>query len=71
MEQGAMIPAYLQEKPSFLRGLGAVMDLTASSALYHYYLNQHSDFEALRSDWYQIGADIHRAMLTHDREVHG
>lgn len=60
-----MTPAYLQEKPSFLKGLGSVLDLSASGALYHYYLNQHNDFEALRSDWYQIGKDIHQATLTH------
>ncbi len=60
--------ALLFARPSFIEGMGRMMDFHGSMSEYNYSSEGHTaDNRAIRSDWLRIGADMRFAMSEFDR----
>ena len=58
-----------QKHPSFFDGVASLVDMSKNASRYHHNMSgQEADREALRADWYAIGADLWRAVRQHERK---
>jgi len=59
-------------EPSFLEGVGSVLDLGATMQDFSALENERTaDMEAMRNDWRKIGDDMRLAMEEHERSAAG
>jgi len=58
-----------QKHPSFLDGLASLVDMSPNASRYHQNKSgEEADSEALRADWYAIGADLWQAVRQYERK---
>ena len=56
--------SFLYAQPSFLEGVGRILDLGNNLQMYNYSESgQEADARALRADWRAVGDDLRRAVL--------
>ena len=54
---------FLFARPSFLRGMGSVLNIGAVGKIYNYSDSiEEADMKALQSDWKIIGNDMRKAL---------
>jgi len=57
-----------KRKPSFLGGFGSIIDLSGPISKYNYTThNATADYEAIKSDWEQVGNDMRHAIKEYER----
>ncbi len=55
-------------RPSFLEGVGRLLDTSASFQTYNYSKNgAEADYDAIASDWHMVGEDIRSAIAAYDK----
>lgn len=65
---GNMTTSRLYIKPSFLRGMGSIGNLSGSLLYKKYQTPQEADTEAIKSDWEMVGSDLKWAIEEYGKE---